>query len=183
MVAGHSPRAATPGLRSSPAVARDEPDLPGCLAGVAGDGLQGTLARDLPETALRATSPRLTPRPSTASLTCVTVWAREVLQGVVNPPRIDGKDGVAGSIPAGGSTKPMTSANAGHLHVRGPVERAILVVLAFGCRWMGACRMESTSLVSTPAALVVRVVGSVRGGRGPGGGAAIVTRPARSQAG
>jgi superfamily II DNA or RNA helicase len=37
--------------------------------------------------------------------------------------------------------------------------------------------------LSTPAALVVHVVGSVRGGRGPGGGAAIVTRPARSQAG
>jgi transposase len=36
---------------------------------------------------------------------------------------------------------------------------------------------------NTPAALVVRVVGSVRVGRGPGGGAAIVTRPARSQAG
>jgi len=47
-------------------------------------------ARDLPETALHATSPRLTPRPSTASLTCVTVWEREVVQGVVNPPRIDG---------------------------------------------------------------------------------------------
>jgi hypothetical protein len=33
------------------------------------------------------------------------VWRREVVHGVVNPPRIDGKDGVAGSIPAGGSTK------------------------------------------------------------------------------
>lgn len=32
---------------------------------------------------------------------------------------IHGKDGVAGSIPAGGSTKLMTSANAGHLGVRG----------------------------------------------------------------
>src|SRR5215211_6482820 len=47
-------------------------------------------ARDLPETALHAPSPRLTPRPSTASLTCVTVWEREVVEGVVNPPRIDG---------------------------------------------------------------------------------------------
>ena len=66
-------------------------------------------ARDLPETALHATSPRLTPRPSTASLTCVTVWEREVVQGVVNPPHIDGKDGVAGWIPAGASTPRLTS--------------------------------------------------------------------------
>jgi hypothetical protein len=29
------------------------------------------------------------------------VWAREALDGGVNPRRIDGKDGVAGSIPAG----------------------------------------------------------------------------------
>jgi hypothetical protein len=36
----------------------------------------------------------------------------------VNPRRIDGKDGVAGSIPAGGSTNPMTSANAGRHRVR-----------------------------------------------------------------
>jgi site-specific recombinase XerD len=33
----------------------------------------------------------------------------------VSPPRIDGKDGVAGSIPAGGSTHRVTSANAGQL--------------------------------------------------------------------
>jgi hypothetical protein len=64
----------------------------------------GALARDLPETALRATSPRSTTRPSTAPLTCTVVCGCEVLHGVVNRPRIDGKDGVAGSIPAGGST-------------------------------------------------------------------------------
>jgi hypothetical protein len=34
----------------------------------------------------------------------VTVGTREALHGVVNHRRIDGKDGVAGSIPAGGST-------------------------------------------------------------------------------
>jgi hypothetical protein len=62
------------------------------------------LARDLPETALRATSRRLTSPLSTAPLTWAVVWSREVLRGVVNSPRIDGKDGVAGSIPAGGST-------------------------------------------------------------------------------
>ena len=43
--------------------------------------------------------------------------------------------------------------------------------------------MTNASSVSTPAALAVRVVGSVPVGRGPGGGAAIVTRPAPSQAG
>jgi hypothetical protein len=41
-----------------------------------------------------------------------------VLYGVVNHPRIDGKDGVAGSIPAGGSTYALTSGNAGHCGVR-----------------------------------------------------------------
>ena len=62
------------------------------------------LARDLPETALHVTSRRLTTPPSTAPLTSVVVWAREVLRGVVNSPSINGKDGVAGSSPAGGST-------------------------------------------------------------------------------
>src|SRR5215208_7296534 len=61
----------------------------------------GALARDLPETALRATSPRLTPRPSTVPLTCANVWPREVLQGVVNHRRIDGKDGIVDSIAPG----------------------------------------------------------------------------------
>jgi hypothetical protein len=37
-------------------------------------------------------------------LVCAIMWAHEVLCAVVNPPRIDGKDGVAGSIPAGRST-------------------------------------------------------------------------------
>jgi hypothetical protein len=49
--------------------------------------------------------------------TCAVVWSREVSHGVVNRPRIDGKDGVAGSIPAGGSTEALTSANASQFHV------------------------------------------------------------------
>src|SRR5687768_2115404 len=61
------------------------------------------LARDLPETAPRAASPRPTTQPSAAPFTSSVVWEHEVLQGVVNHPRINGKDGVAGSIPAGGS--------------------------------------------------------------------------------
>jgi hypothetical protein len=60
-------------------------------------------ARDLPETMLRAASLRLTMQSFTAVLTSAVVWGCEVSQGVVNLPRIDGKDGVAGSIPAGGS--------------------------------------------------------------------------------
>jgi hypothetical protein len=64
----------------------------------------GSLARDLPETALHAASRRSTTRSSIAPRTCTVVWPREVLRGVANNPRIDGKDGVAGSIPAGGST-------------------------------------------------------------------------------
>ena len=57
------------------------------------------LARDLPETALHAASRRLTTRPSTAPLTSMVVWAREVLRGVVNSPSINGMQGVRGSNP------------------------------------------------------------------------------------
>ena len=49
----------------------------------------GTLARDLPETALHATSRRPTTRPSAAPFTCAVVWVREVLKGGANHPRID----------------------------------------------------------------------------------------------
>jgi hypothetical protein len=62
------------------------------------------LARYLPETAQRVASRRPTANLWTATLTCAAVWAREVLRGLVNHPSINGKDGVAGSIPAGGST-------------------------------------------------------------------------------
>ena len=58
-------------------------------------------ARDSPETALHVTSRGPTPNRSTSALTCRVVWTREVVHGVVNYPRIDGKDGVASSIPAG----------------------------------------------------------------------------------
>jgi hypothetical protein len=74
---------------------------------------QGALARDLPETALYVTSGRPTTQPSAAPFTCSVAWVGEVAHGDVNHPHINGKDGVAGSIPAGGSTKPMTSADVG----------------------------------------------------------------------
>jgi hypothetical protein len=63
------------------------------------------LARDLPETALHAASPRLRTQASTAQLTCSDMRPCEALHGDVNYLHIDGKDGVAGSIPAGGSTQ------------------------------------------------------------------------------
>jgi hypothetical protein len=59
----------------------------------------GALARDLPETTLRATSPRPTIQPSAAPLTCAVMWAREAVDGVVNYPSIDGMQGVRGSNP------------------------------------------------------------------------------------
>jgi hypothetical protein len=72
-------------------------------------------ARNLPETTPRTASRRPTPNLSPAPVRCADVWRREVPQGVVNSPRIDGKDGVAGSIPAGGSTQALTSENAGRV--------------------------------------------------------------------
>jgi hypothetical protein len=87
-------------------------------AGVRERRPRGTLARDLPETALHATSRRPMNQPSAAPFTCVVVWGREVLQGDANHPHINGKDGVAGSIPAGGSAYALTSGNAGRRGAR-----------------------------------------------------------------
>jgi hypothetical protein len=70
-------------------------------------------ARNLPETTPHATSPRPSTQPSTAPSTRADVWGRQVVHGCVSSRRIDGKDGVAGSIPAGGSTPRLTSRNAG----------------------------------------------------------------------
>jgi hypothetical protein len=52
---------------------------------------------------LRYAQPRSAPQrnPSTAPFACADMWGREVVHGVVNHRGIDGKDGVAGSIPAG----------------------------------------------------------------------------------
>ena len=61
--------------------------------------------------------------------TCAIVWAREALDGGVNARRIDGKDEVAGSIPAGGS---HTKADQRKLRIWDRVEPAMLVLLAFG---------------------------------------------------
>jgi hypothetical protein len=69
------------------------------------------LARDLPETALHVTSRRLTTRRSTAPLSSVIVWAREVLRGVVNYPSINGMQGVRGSNPLSSTRH---NASAGH---------------------------------------------------------------------
>ena len=42
-------------------------------------------------------------QPTAAPFTCSVAWVGEALHGDVNHPHIHGKDGVAGSIPAGGS--------------------------------------------------------------------------------
>jgi hypothetical protein len=64
--------------------------------------------RPLPEICqkLRYTHPHAAPRSHSWKRlpSCAVVWRRGVLHSVVNHRRIDGKDGVAGSIPAGGST-------------------------------------------------------------------------------
>ena len=57
------------------------------------------LARDLPETTLRATSRRPTTRPSSTPFTWAVVWPREAVHGGVNHPHIDGMQGVRGSNP------------------------------------------------------------------------------------
>jgi hypothetical protein len=57
------------------------------------------LARDLPETALHATSRHPTPRSPATPFTWAVVWQREVVHGGVNSPRIDGMQGVRGSNP------------------------------------------------------------------------------------
>jgi hypothetical protein len=48
------------------------------------------LARDLPETAPRAASPRPTTQASAAPFTCSVAWVGEVVHGDVNHPRING---------------------------------------------------------------------------------------------
>ena len=60
------------------------------------DDHAGDLARDLPETALHVALQCLTSQPSTRPPSCANVWSRGVLLGVVNHPRIDGEDEVAG---------------------------------------------------------------------------------------
>src|SRR6266498_1935271 len=61
---------------------------------------------------------------------------------------IHGKDGVASSILAGGSTHRLTSGNAGQLFFPGVSWTGALIVLAFGIGCRGACQMENASLVS-----------------------------------
>src|SRR5829696_3477303 len=64
----------------------------------------GSLARDLPETALHVTSRRHTTQPSTTPLTCSVAWVSEVMHGVVNHPSINGMQGVRGSNPLSSTT-------------------------------------------------------------------------------
>ena len=80
----------------------------GCRDDGVGVGARTTAQGPLPEICqkLRYTHPHAAPRSHSWKRlpTCAIVWRRGVLHSVVNHRRIDGKDGVAGSIPAGGST-------------------------------------------------------------------------------
>jgi hypothetical protein len=62
------------------------------------------LARDLPETGPRVASRHPTTPPLTPPRTCGAVGRSGAPQGLSKGPSVNGKDGVAGSIPAGGST-------------------------------------------------------------------------------
>jgi hypothetical protein len=64
------------------------------------------------------------------------------------PSSTNGKEGVAGSIPAGGSTHRLTSGNAGYSASGVLVEQATLAGLAFEVVLEDASRIESTSLVN-----------------------------------
>jgi hypothetical protein len=67
-------------------------------------------ASDLPAAAPHTASQHPISLSSTGPVTCGSVERREVPRCTPNGPTIDGKDGVAGSIPAGGSTQALTSA-------------------------------------------------------------------------
>jgi hypothetical protein len=93
----------------------------GCLAWLLDLALPGPRmlcmrASDLPAAAPHTASQHPISLSSIRPATCSSLERREVPRCPPNGPTIDGKDGVAGSIPARGSTKPMTSANAGHIH-------------------------------------------------------------------
>src|SRR4029453_96617 len=66
----------------------------------------GVLARDLPETALHATSPHPTTRSPAAPFTCSVAWVSEAVRGDVNPPHINGREGVRGSNPLSSTPGP-----------------------------------------------------------------------------
>jgi hypothetical protein len=60
-----------------------------------------------------STDPAMSAPPTKPQPTCCPATAASSTRP------LHGKDGVAGSIPAGGSTQALTSANADHLRVRG----------------------------------------------------------------
>jgi hypothetical protein len=69
----------------------------------------GILARDLPETALHATSRSRTTPPSAARLTLGFARGREVTRGTTNHPSINGLQGVRGSNPLSSTRHNATS--------------------------------------------------------------------------
>jgi hypothetical protein len=78
-------------------------------------------ASDLPAAAPHTASQHPICLSSIRLATCGSVERSGVPRCPPNGPTIDGKDGVAGSIPAGGSTPRLTSGNAGQLSFRGSI--------------------------------------------------------------
>jgi hypothetical protein len=94
----------------------------GCLVIRCPPAPTGLRASDLPATAPHTTSHPISLssiRPATRG----SIERSEVPCCPPNGPTIDGKDGVGGSIPAGGSTARLTSANAGCDAARGRCSR------------------------------------------------------------
>ena len=73
----------------------------------------GLRASDLPAAAPHTASQHPISLSSIRPATCSSIERSEVPRCPPNGPTIDGKDGVAGSIPAGGSTPKLTSGDAG----------------------------------------------------------------------
>ena len=96
----------------------------------------GRVVGQIRAAALPDAQPDVVPRfqPTAALPTCAIVGAREVLQGVVNSPRIDGKDGVAGSIPAG---TPHQTSSSGRVR-----PRSVYALRAGGCRLPEICQSD-----------------------------------------
>jgi len=95
----------------------------GCLAWLLYLSLPGPRmicmrASDLPAAAPHSASQHPISLSSIRPATCSCIERSEVPRCPPNGPTIDGKDGVAGSIPAGGSAPALTSENAGRHRVR-----------------------------------------------------------------
>ena len=85
---------------------------------------------------LRYAQPRIAPRLDPRQrFTCSVAWVGEVAHGDVNHRRIDGKDGVAGSIPAEGSTTNHQLRPGPAPTYRGRVAESSVTAAVVGCEF------------------------------------------------